>query len=196
MVGQGGQKAEIWRAGRIALRESLARTISGADRAEAEPLSRRPFELTASGEPSLPDAPVAFSQSDAGPFLLIGVTFQGRIGVDLEQCRSFVMSPARQSRVIAVARHLDCNGCEPLSLLQAWTRIEAFAKARGPGLARVLTELGLIGVATECDIHARAAAVVVGSGLLTHDLSMPHGLVASIARPRGMVVPPLKLFDV
>jgi hypothetical protein len=79
-------------------------------------------------------------------------------------------------------------------LLQAWTRIESFAKARGPSLARVLTELGLIGVTVGSDIRSRTAAVAAESGLSIHDLSLPYSLIASVARPKGMPVPPLRLF--
>jgi phosphopantetheinyl transferase len=189
-------RADVWRAGRIALREILDRLVCAAGRPGlAEQIRAQPFDLTAHGEPSLPGVPFVFSQSDAGPYLLIGVSSQGRIGVDLEQPRTFAMSEVRQARVVAAARCLAGNvGPEPLSLLQAWTRIEAFAKARGPSLARVLTELGLIGVAADSAVNPRAAAVAVGSGLLTHDLSLPHGLIAAVARPKGLPVPPLKLF--
>jgi phosphopantetheinyl transferase len=189
-------RADAWRAGRIALREILDRLVRAAGCPElAEQIRAQPFDLTAHGEPSLPGMPFVFSQSDAGPYLLIGVSSQGRIGVDLEQPRTFAMSEVRQARVIAAARSLAGSaGPEPLSLLQAWTRIEAFAKARGPSLARVLTELGLIGVAADSDINPRATAVVAESGLVVHDLSLPHGLIAAVARPKGLPVPPLTLF--
>jgi phosphopantetheinyl transferase len=189
-------RAEIWRAGRIALRVILERTlVQGHHAARVVQLRGHPFELTAHGEPSLPGAPFVFSQSDAGPYLLIGVSSQGRIGVDLELPRTFVMSDARQARVIAVARTLAARDeDEPLSLLQAWTRIEAFAKARGPSLARVLTELGLIGVSTSSDVEARGSAVVSESGLSAHDLSLPLGLIGSVARLQALSVPPLTLF--
>ncbi len=196
MAREPNPRADLWRAGRIALRVVLEQAMNRAGRsALAERLRGHPFDLTAHGEPSLVGAPFVFSQSDAGPYLLIGVSSQGRIGVDLELPRRFAMSAARQARVIAAARCLAASAVsEPLSLLQAWTRIEAFAKARGPSLARVLTELGLIGVAATSENASRARAVATGSGFLTHDLSLPHGLIAAVARPKGMPVPPLTLF--
>ena len=199
MAALADERSRIWRAGRIALRIILegVMTASGS-KARAVQLRRAPFDMTAHGQPSLPDVPFIFSQSDAGPYLLIGVSSQGWIGVDIEQPRSFVMSPTRQARVIAAARGLvGTDDAEPLSLLQAWTRIEAFAKARGPSLARVLTELGLIGVAPGDDdnfgLASRAAALL--NGLQVHDLSLPDGLIASIALPFGLPVPPLTLFQ-
>jgi phosphopantetheinyl transferase len=191
-----GQRAQDWRTGRTALRLILDGIVTAhVGAARALQLHRRPFDLTAHGEPSWPDVPFVFSQSDAGPHLLVGVSSRGRIGVDLEQARTFAMSEARQGRVIAAAQRLG-GGAEPkpLSLLQAWTRIEAFAKARGPSLARVLTELGLIGVAAGSEIDSKAASIAAGSGLQVHDLSFEQGLIASIALPVGVPVPPLKLF--
>jgi 4'-phosphopantetheinyl transferase len=186
------ERAQVWRAGRIALRIILEGIIAeSVGAARAAQLRRYPFDLTAHGEPSF-----VFSQSDAGPYLLIGVSSQGRIGVDVEQPRAFAMSHPRQARVIAAARVVaSTDGAEPLSLLQAWTRIEAFAKARGPSLARVLTDLGLIGVAADSEDKAASRAVAIASGLQVHDLSLPHGLIASIARLKGLAVPPLTLFQ-
>jgi phosphopantetheinyl transferase len=191
-----GQRAENWRAGRIALRVIFERVLIEAGRvALADQIRRQPFELTAHGEPSLPGTPFTFSQSDAGPYLLIGLASRGRIGVDLEQPRTFAMSDDRQSRVVAAAREIAGDvGTEHLSLLQAWTRIEAFAKARGPSLARVLTELALIGAAGNSDVRSKAAAVARASGLLTRDLTLSHGLIASVSLPQEAPVPPLRLF--
>ena len=190
-------RSRIWRAGRIALRIVLEDVIAAGENEDRAARFRCcPFDITAHGQPSLPDVPFVFSQSDAGSFLLIGVSSHGRIGVDIEQPREFAMSTARQARVIAAAQRIaGTDGAEPLSLLQAWTRIEAFAKARGPSLARVLTELGLIGVTPKTDDSLATGAAPTNSGLQIHDLSLPHGLIASIALPIGRPVPPLTLFQ-
>jgi phosphopantetheinyl transferase len=191
-----GQRADQWRVGRVALRAIIERALTDSGSAAlADQLRRQAFDLTAHGEPSLSAAPFTFSQSDAGSYLLIAIAGQGRVGVDLEQPRTVTMSEDRQSRVMAAARGLAGHEAdEPVGLLQAWTRIEAFAKARGPSLARVLTELGLIGVAGNMNAHSRAVAVAREGGLVTHDLTLPHSLIGSIARPMGMPVPPLHLF--
>jgi phosphopantetheinyl transferase len=196
MAAVAADRAQIWRTGRIALRLVLEQcACSSGGLALAEQIRQQPFDLTAHGEPSLAGVPFVFSQSDAGPYLLIGVSSLGRIGVDLEQPRAFAMSQIRQARIVAAARHLaPAEVSEPLSLLQAWTRIEAFAKARGPSLARVLTELGLIGVAPCHAADPASAAVADISGLQVQDLSLPYGLIASIARPKGLPAPPLTMF--
>ena len=229
-----GDDARLWRAGRIALRHILERAAQQLfGTAGAKRLRCRPFTLTAHGEPYWPDVPFVFSQSDAGPYLLIGVSSHGRIGVDIEQPRPFAMSPARQARVITAARQLALVGRvegfspetrqtpaigavgsreklyptygisadqpseptdAPLSLLQAWTRIEAFAKARGPSLARVLTELGLIGVGDRA-AKPDCSKVIIDSGLYVSDLALPFNLTGAVAWPTGRPVPPLRLFQ-
>jgi hypothetical protein len=202
MVGVDVSRA--WRVGRIGLRIVLEHLMAvapdGAERIgvrRAAQFRQRPFSLTAHGEPSLPDCPLVFSQSDAGRHLLIGVSPKpSRIGVDLEQPRTLTMSAARQARVRAAGQRLAGNNPTTSvvpDLLQAWTRIEAFAKARGPSLARVLTELSLIGT-TVLDIEAvnRAnTALVAQCGLQIHDLPLPDGLIGAMALPTGRPVPQL-----
>jgi phosphopantetheinyl transferase len=187
----------VWRAGRIALRVILERVANEINNSLADQICRQPFDLTAHGEPSMHGVPFSFSQSDAGHYLLVGVAGHGRIGVDLERPRSFAMSQMRQARVIAVACYLsDQHASQPPSLLQAWTRIEAFAKARGPSLARVLTELGLIGVNAESCRLSGVPDVIRDSGLQIQDLRLPDGLVGAVARPAGVQTPPVTLFGV
>jgi phosphopantetheinyl transferase len=194
MAAQSDQRAHVWRAGRIALRLILERIISETNRALAEQIRGQPFEVTAHGEPSLRGVPFTFSQSDSGKYLLIGVAIEGRIGVDLEEPRKFAMSEVRQAQLVAVARFLSVqHSREPLTLLQAWTRIEAFAKARGPNLARVLTELGLIGVGVQSSRATDAATIVRESELCTRDLLLPHGLVGALSRPTGFPAPILTM---
>jgi phosphopantetheinyl transferase len=184
---QDPERAQLWRAGRIALRLILEQAACDIDGSGA--VSRgQPFLLTAHGEPSLPGAPFTFSQSDAGPYLLIGVARAGRIGVDIELPRRFIMSEIRQARVIAAATKLaGAPGAQP-GLLQSWTRIEAYAKARGPSLARVLTSLGLIGASDGIEPS------LAGRELQTHDLLLPYGLIGSVARPAGMPAPAVQMF--
>jgi 4'-phosphopantetheinyl transferase len=214
LVASDADRGRNWRAGRIALRVILGhicRTHCDDGRRLAARLNRQPFGVTAHGEPMItgsPPFPLVFSQSDAGPHLLIGISTRGRIGVDIEVPRSMVMSGPRQALVIAAAEALAASSVAadnspPPNILQAWTRIEAFAKARGPSLARVLTELGLIGAprTTGDRSVSPVSAVVPISGLQTRDLtiyqaslagsSLPGGLVGAFARPTGQPAPPL-----
>jgi phosphopantetheinyl transferase len=191
LAGSDPRRAAVWRAGRIALRLLLERAVP----AEAPPIRKVPFALSAHGEPALPGLPLHFSLSDAGPYLLVGVVRDGRIGVDLELPRTMTMSAARQARVIEVASELGASGSPP-SPLQAWTRIEAFTKARGPSLARVLTELGLIGTVAPGALE-RARHIVAASGYVAHDVGFPAGssAVAAVAVPTGRPIPPLVILS-
>lgn len=135
------------RLSRIALRLLIARA-AGDGRYDGVALTR-----SASGRPSIAGAPFDFSVSHAAGYALLGLAHGGnaRIGVDLEGLRDLAMSDERRRRIVAAA---DVLGRAPRSsaapvdiavVLDAWVRLEAVAKASGRGMARVLSEAGVIG---------------------------------------------------
>lgn len=135
------------RLSRIALRLLIARA-AGDGRYNGVALTR-----SASGRPSIAGAAFDFSVSHAAGYALLGLAHGGnaRIGVDLEGLRDLAMSDERRRRIVAAA---EVVGGAPLSpsapvdiadVLDAWVRLEALAKASGRGMARVLSEVGVIG---------------------------------------------------
>jgi phosphopantetheinyl transferase len=153
------------------------------------------------GKPHLgPDAP-AFSLAHVDGLALIAIAPAGRIGVDLERPRSLRLSSRRREEILALGAGLASAsasspahgraGDEPL--LHAWCRLEAFAKAHGGGISRVLTEIGIRGTTGRqlplADIEAAARALIGSEGLAVSDLAMPPGLFAAVAaadRPRAL----------
>ena len=127
---------------RLALRQSLARIV-GPDRAS------RPFAVRPGGKPALaaspyPSAPTpAFSLSHAGHAVLIAIAPAEPIGVDLETIRPLRLSDHR--RVLLEQAALALVPGSPLPdasadqrFIQAWVRLEAFAKATGEGIGHLL----------------------------------------------------------
>lgn len=171
---------------RVALERIAGRQVRGAD-----------FARASDGKPSLAGGQAAFSLSHSDGFALLGVTRLGEIGIDLEQARSVRVSQLRQRLIVAAG-----NGLADMPLatesgeeafLQAWSRLEAFAKARGSGLARLLADVGVRGGSSDTMAPARveaAAQHIVGeSGLKVHDLALPPGLYGAVAVGQAAPVP-------
>jgi 4'-phosphopantetheinyl transferase len=140
---------------------------------------------SASGKPRLRTAGPAFSLSHTGGLALIGVARSQAIGVDLEQTRTVAMSRRRQEEIEAVAAGFAARQAGDAGVLQAWCRLEACAKARGQGVARLLSELGLreargrqLALAA---IEDAARALVREAGLSVSDLKLPAGLHGAVA---------------
>ena len=152
-------------------------------------IRRRQFTRSAAGKPSLGEDSPAFSLSHAGGLALVGVTRAGAVGVDLEAARDIRLSPHRRDEVLAVGAGLAGMDRQRLAgdaaTLQAWCRLEAFAKARGSGISGLLGALGLRdrgGRSTPlAAIAAAAKALAREEQVLVADLRMPprlHGAVA------------------
>lgn len=172
-------RAGLWRSGRTALRLLLER-VGGAQ------IRRQPFVSADAGRPALACGRIEFSIADSGDYLLLAVSTVGRIGVDIELPRVLRMAAPRIDRLIASA---EAMGSPSPSPLQAWTRIEAFAKAAGPSLAATLARLGIqghgdgLGGLAPTDIRGRTVTAVRQAGLVVFDLPLPHGLTGALARP-------------
>ena len=95
--------------------------------------ARQPFVTGPAGKPALPGGKIQFSLSHVEGYALIGLTRSGAIGVDLERERPLRLPARRREELIAAAKGLagkPLAGASPdACFLQAWCRIEAFAKA-------------------------------------------------------------------
>ncbi len=215
-------------AAHVALRLVLAR--HGADDASA-----RPFERQASGKPVLsrhwrtdeslaPDG-LDFSLSHIEGVALIAVSRGAGVGIDVERLRPVAIDAPRRALIEGAAAALRMSAPlpregDPRRLQQAWTRLEALAKARGVGMARVLSEIGAVGgrryraseqaaagghlaatdgrAAPEPDLHdggERTVSIAAADLFCVRDLDLAdRALVASVARagtlPDGLEIRP------
>jgi 4'-phosphopantetheinyl transferase len=129
---------------------------------------------------------------------LIGVTRDGAIGVDLEEVRPVRIAQIRRRDILAAGAALIPSApitqlSEEAAFMRAWVRLEALAKARGDGLARTLSALGLR-TAARSDVSQVAAGVaqhLAATGLRLHDLALAPGRVGAVALDRTLALPPL-----
>ena len=179
-------RAQRWVSARIVLRLVLA-THVGLGRARA------PFAITPRGKPSLASPGPEFSLSHSGALLLFAVSSVGPLGVDIETRTTVDTDPRRRAAIERAAMALAPHAPLPTQndarrFLQAWTRLEAVAKASGEGIGHVLTELGLQGPAAGLtDRHVPSAVTMLaaqGHSLSVEDLALDAEAVAAIALPR------------
>jgi 4'-phosphopantetheinyl transferase len=149
--------------------------------------ARASFVIGSSGKPGLADGSVEFSLSHVEGYALIGLSRAGEIGIDLECDRPLRISARRRDEVIAAAAGLagkPADGTSPdARFLRAWCRLEAFAKARGQGLGRTLTDLGLrSGRPRTCaGLEVAARQIAREAGLTVRDIPLDPGFYAAIA---------------
>jgi 4'-phosphopantetheinyl transferase len=163
---------------------------------------QRAYALGRFGAPYLAGIGARFSLSHAHGVALIGVTRSSAIGVDVEAMRPVRLSDRRRREILAVGAGLAmaraCDTAEEGDVLQAWTRLEAFAKARGCGLARLLEDLRLRGPAARAlppaSLEAAAAAEATRCDLRVSDLALGGGLFGAVALDAGQAPPFLRRF--
>jgi 4'-phosphopantetheinyl transferase len=173
---------------RIALRLLLARQNLGAS--ASEPLRRTP-----SGKPHLPGTGLDFSVSHSAGHALIAFSRASSIGVDLEHMRTVRIAEPRRSEihragaalVRAGRRRSDREEPDHLDVLRAWTRLEAWAKARGSGIGSLLTDLGIMGSGSRsapADAARTARRLAAAEGIAVFDLDLPGELIGTlVTRP-------------
>ena len=191
----GSHEARHRLAAYMALRIALER-VGGAQ------VRGQRFVRSPGGKPRLRAAGPAFSLSHTGGLALVGVARAHAIGVDLEQTRALAMSQRRQEEIVAVgagfaARPAGDAGSEA-TVLQAWCRLEACAKAGGQGVAHLLTALGLrdprsLQLAL-ADIELAARRLVRANGLAVRDVSLPTGIHGAVAYAGAVAAPRLRRF--
>jgi 4'-phosphopantetheinyl transferase len=162
------------------------------------------FIRAAGGKPRLHAAGPAFSLSHTGGLALIGVAQSHTMGVDLEERRALAMSQRRRQEILAVGAGLADrpvgDAGSDADVLQAWCRLEACAKARGQGVARVLGELGLRETRgrqlAPTDIAGAARRLAREAGLAVRDVKLPPGLHSAVAYAESDAAPRLRRFPV
>jgi hypothetical protein len=86
------------------------------------------------------------------------------------------------------------------AFLQAWSRLEAFAKADGRGLARLLADVGMRGQASRMaapeTVETSARQIAEDADLRVRDLKLPQGLHGAVALARPAPVPRVRAFPV
>jgi 4'-phosphopantetheinyl transferase len=130
------------RAAHAALRIILAGHIGLAE-------ARLPFRIAPGGKPTLASSSSAleFSLAHCETAALIAVSYDGPVGVDLEAPRPIRIADDRRAALIDAAialapgTALPPDGPGDARFLQAWTRLEALAKATGEGIGAVLERL-------------------------------------------------------
>ena len=171
------------------------------ERCGGERVRRTAYRRTRSGSPFLAGMP-AFSLSHADHLALIGVTPSRAIGVDLERERHVRVSARRRQEILAAGAGL---GSEVLNgpptdrnFLQAWVRLEAYAKAQGESLGRVLDDLQLRAPGRRelslADIEAWARRQARRRALHVVDLAMPANLLGAVALEVAVGLPELRRF--
>ena len=159
------------------------------------------FMRSAGGRPHLGDAAPSFSLSHSGGMALLGVA-RSPIGVDLEAHRRLKMSSRRRQELLAIgaglAQSLAWEGTGEVPVLQAWCRLEAYAKATGDGLAHVLAELGLRQASgrqlVPWKIEAAARGLAGARGVAVRDLKLPPGLHGAVACCGGRSLARVRFF--
>jgi 4'-phosphopantetheinyl transferase len=170
-----------WLATHIALRLLIERAV-GPD------WSGTAFTREARGKPQHPGAAIGFSISHARGIALIGLTPAGSIGVDVERPREVRIAAERGAAIEAAGAALGAPlaGDGNARFLHAWVRLEAFAKADGCGVGRLLTRLGILGVAPGARVSAsemgtRMNAVAPNAADGIRDLQLGDGIYAAAA---------------
>ena len=151
---------------------------------DRDPASIR-FTQNPHGKPGLADGPLRFNLSHSGSLMLLAVTRDRELGVDIEQIRPDFGGEAIANRFFAPAEVESLLGLPPEARTPAffhgWTRKEAYIKAQGKGLALPLDEFAV-------EIHPNRPARL----LTTHpdpleagrwtliELDAPPGYVAAL----------------
>ena len=148
-----------------------------------------PFARSAKGKPSLAGTPIHFSLAHTHTAALVAVCDSGPVGVDLEAPRTVRIPAHRRPRIEALAVRLA--GGAPLGgrdanehFLHAWVRLEAFAKAEGTGIGRLL-EAARPG-------RSEPAAISADATLAVRDLAGLPGFCAAVAMMMQEPTPPVR----
>jgi len=146
------------------------------------------FESGAFGKPNLCDGEgLCFSLSRSGERVLVGVSRDLELGVDVERREPRLASPEELSRLarrVLTAAERDALERTPeaervAAFLRAWTRKEAFLKALGLGLSR---EPDTVAVGLEPREPLAPSALTDAAfarGALAFDLDAPEGYTAA-----------------
>lgn len=168
---------------RIALRLALAKAGASGARGRA-------FVTGQDGKPHLLERAPHFSVSHTGSLALIVICYEGQVGGDIEAHRTVQLASSRQALIVAAAEGMGAGPGEPF--LGAWTRLEAFAKARGTGIGALLTELGITAAGVSNlkpdTARQRARDILDAAQSSVWGLGLPAGLHGAVAGPSSIEV--------
>jgi 4'-phosphopantetheinyl transferase len=157
----------------IALRALIERAFGSRWR-------RVPYVVGPTGRLSLPGLAGDFSLAHSADCALIGLTRAGAIGVDIETSRPVAIPAARRVGIEAAALRLAVPTALPSEpearFLQAWVRLEAYAKAQGHGIGHALEALGVRG-RRDGETRDRPGEPTFA----VQDLELGHDLFAAVA---------------
>ena len=180
---------------RLAVVIGLRLLMSGVAGREA---ASRPFVRSAQGKPQLPGLEchfnVSHSVSDSGMCALLALSTD-KVGVDIEAPRGVRMDARRRCLIemaaVAVAEATplpDATG--ERRFLQAWTRLEALAKADGCGIGRILTEIGAVGRRPDLASGELPSMLqTLMAAHVTRDLVLDGGAIGALSISREVVRP-------
>lgn len=153
-----------------------------------------PFARHPGGKPRLDLGDAEFSLAHIDGLALIGVSSKPPLGVDLERMRPVKMTSRRLAEISAIGAGLSDKPLPTLgterTFLQAWARLEAFAKARGRGLAQTLTDIGVRGRERHAfslvDLEARTRKIARDARITVHDVKLSPTLHGAVGAPLGV----------
>lgn len=151
----------------------------------------RDFEYSPAGKPTLAGSRVSFSLAHCEHYAAIACADFGPLGIDIEEDRAVALPVSYQDDIVTAAAALGTSDGGAPDFLAAWTRIEAFAKARGTGMMLELRALGVrrhgaaVARLDPAQLTANAARQLADSGLCVTGLVLPAGLFGAIAAPAG-----------
>ncbi|MFM7084695.1 MAG: 4'-phosphopantetheinyl transferase family protein [Hyphomicrobium sp.] len=152
--------------------------------------AQKKFEIGPHGRPTIFGLEGDFNLAHAGGYALVALGTVSPLGVDLETAREVRISATRRSALIAAAEKISQGSLLPefenARSLQAWTRLEALAKAEGHGIGRLLGRYGVWGGSKAQNEIAHEKKI----SLLVHDLILGvDNLHAAACLPNGVLVP-------
>jgi 4'-phosphopantetheinyl transferase len=114
------------------LREILARYLRSGP-------ARFAFSVNEYGKPSLTHSRLEFNLTHSGNLALVAVTWNRKVGVDIERIREGISSLVIARQYFSKAEMAELQSLPPEQRVDAffvcWTRKEAFIKAHGMGLS-------------------------------------------------------------
>lgn len=168
------------------LRHAILRHLTGAY--VGIPPSRVEFEPSPHGKPALKsglnDQPVTFNMASSWPVVLIALSPDHEIGVDVERIRPLEEASAIArsffSRSELAALELASAGERQGIFFKIWTRKESLLKATGVGLSTAFEAEGSFSHPMPSDQGAWACS----------DLDIGPAFAASVCAPRGWAIEP------
>lgn len=151
-------------------------------------IARQPFVRSAQGKPQLADGECHFNLSHSDYRILIAFSTLA-VGVDLESPRVVNFDVRRrrliEAAAVAIGDAAPLAGSSPeLRFLQAWTRLEALAKADGCGIGRVLTDIGAVGRQGRATEQRSALLRSLGAEFVTRDLALDNRCIGAVSTSR------------